>query len=186
MELANQQRVVITGLGVISSIGIGKKDFSDAIKQSKCGASNLDIIDTTGFETHRGCEVKNFNPQSWINNLNIDGVGRASQFAIAASKLAISDAGLSLRTLRDSNAFICIGTTEGEALSLNQFSEQWVKKETKAISPSLSVKISADKISLNVLKELKIEGEPISISTACAAGNYAIGYAYDQVSKGNF
>ena len=186
MELANQQRVLITGLGVISSIGIGKKDFSDAIKQSKCGASNLDIIDTTGFETHRGCEVKNFNPQSWINNLNIDGVGRASQFAIAASKLAISDAGLSLRTLRDSNAFICIGTTEGEALSLNQFSEQWVKKETKAISPSLSVKISADKISLNVLKELKIEGEPISISTACAAGNYAIGYAYDQVSKGNF
>ena len=58
MELANQQRVVITGLGVISSIGIGKKDFSDAIKQSKCGASNLDIIDTTGFETHSNSSLK--------------------------------------------------------------------------------------------------------------------------------
>lgn len=186
MELNKQHRVVITGLGVISSIGIGKSNFSDAIKQSKCGASKLEIIDTTGFETHIGCEVKDFNPTSWVKNLDVEDVGRASQFAIAASRLAIEDASIDIDSLREFETLVSLGTTEGEALSLNQFSEQWVTREANNISPSLSIKLSADKISINVLKELKLVGEPITISTACAAGNYAIGYAYDQVACGNF
>lgn len=185
MGLNKQRQVVVTGIGVISSIGIGKRNFSDAIKEGKCGADNLDIIDSTNFETHIGCEVKNFHPKEWIFNLNAEEIGRASQFAIAASKLAIEDASMNTDVLKHHKLLVCIGTTEGEALSLNLFSEYWVKRGINNMPISLCANLSADKLSINVLKELNLIGEPISISTACAAGNYAIGYAYDLVANGN-
>ena len=90
----DKQRVVVTGLGVISSIGIGVQDFWKNLIAGKSGISEIESFDTSQYPTHKGGEVKNFRPQDFIDRRKIKHLGRASQMAIAATKLAIEDAGL--------------------------------------------------------------------------------------------
>ena len=89
------ERVVITGLGVISSIGIGWEEFWDNLLKGKSGISPVSSFDTTNHFTHNGGEVKNFKPEDFIPPEKLRFYSRASQFALAAAKLAIKDARLS-------------------------------------------------------------------------------------------
>lgn len=201
----NKKRVVITGLGVVSSIGIGKDLFLESILMGKSGDSILENIDTSTFPTNKGCEVKNFDFQRYSQN----SYSRATQFSIAACKQALEDSCLSINMLKEKKVGICIGTTEGEALSISGLAKQWVEKELdkgicvattegetlpvhnlneekKNIDVKLASEISAFNLSLTVLKELKIPGSPITLATACSAGNYAIGYGFDLLVSGQY
>ena len=90
----NNKRVVITGLGVVSSVGIGKDAFKQAILSGKSGISEISSFDTTNFKCHKGGEVKNFNPEDFISKRRVQFLGRASQMAISASAMALEDAKL--------------------------------------------------------------------------------------------
>lgn len=173
-------RVVVTGIGAVSSIGIGKDSFSNAIKESRSGVSSLEIIDTNGFETHVGCEIKNFKSKDWVD-LELEDIGRASQFAVVGSVLALKDARIDKKNLFG-NVLVCIGTTEGEALSVVNASR--CLSQQKSIPLHYMNQLTANLLSINVLKKMGLKGKPVTISTACSAGNYAIGYAFDNISRG--
>ena len=85
-------RVVVTGIGVVTSIGIGVEPFWQALLAGSSGIGPVEAFDTSRYAVHMGGEVKGFDPAAYVCRLRNQPMGRASQFAIAASRLAIADA----------------------------------------------------------------------------------------------
>ncbi len=181
--MANNERVVVTGLGVVSSIGIGKKQFWEAALAGASGISDISSFDTSGFKCHRGGEVKNFKPEDFISARKIKFLGRASQLAIAASALALEDSGLSFKNILKTKAGVLIGTTMGEK-PLEELVQSWVKGGLRDIDRRRVLQASANNLSANVSLHFKIKGQNYLFPTACAAGNYSIGYGFDLIRNG--
>jgi 3-oxoacyl-[acyl-carrier-protein] synthase II len=178
------KRIVVTGLGVVSSIGIGKDEFWQSLIKGKSGISQIERFDTTDYPNHLGGEVKNFRPEDFINQKKIPHLGRASCLAIASAKLAIGDARLNLKDLNKEKMGVVLGTTMGESQIFERLNEAWVKKGEEGLDKDLILKFPTNVLSSNVAIEFEVKGPNFVIPTACAAGNYAIGYAYDQLRKG--
>src|ERR1700710_1717003 len=84
-----RRRVVITGCGVVSSIGTGVREFGAALRAGRSNVRPITVFDTTGFAHNNGCEVPDFEPERWIHNVDVDEMGRASRFSAAAARLAV-------------------------------------------------------------------------------------------------
>jgi 3-oxoacyl-[acyl-carrier-protein] synthase II len=180
----NKKRVVVTGLGVVSSVGIGKEEFWESIIRGRSGISEVSSFDTSAFRCHRGGEIKNFNPQNFISKRRVKFLGRASQMAIAASLLALEDAGLLLKDLPKKRTGVLIGTTMGEK-PFEELVLTWVKGGLKDVDRQKIMQAAVNNISANVAIYFKAQGYNYMFPTACAAGNYAIGYGFDLIRKGN-
>lgn len=177
------KRVVVTGLGVISSIGIGRKDFWKALIGGTSGISEISAFDTTGFKCRRGGEVKNFKPEDFIPQRRVKYLGRASQLAIGAASLALEDAGLTSKGFPRSKIGVLIGTTMGEK-PLEELVQSWAKGGLKDLDRRRILQASANNLSANVSLHFKARGQNYLFPTACAAGNYAIGYGADLIRNG--
>lgn len=178
-------RVVISGIGVVSSIGIGRAEFAVALRAGRSGARPISVFDTAGFEHTMGCEVTHFDPGPWLRRTARDDVGRATRFAIAASRMAVEDAGLTEDVLRSRRGAICVGTTDGESHDLDRLVETEIAQGSAAMDPVRARRIPANRLSARVAHELALSDvEALTVATACSAGNYAIGTGFDVVSAG--
>ncbi len=178
----NKRRVVVTGLGVISSVGIGKEEFWNSIINGKSGISKVSSFDTKEFRCHYAGEIKNFTPEDFIAKRKIQFLGRTSQLAIAAASLALKDARLPLKDINKERIGVFIGTTMGER-PLEESIDVWVNEGVDKMSRAKILQSTANNISSNIAIYFKFEGPNYLIPTACAAGNYAIGYGFDLVRK---
>jgi len=111
-------------------------------------------------------------------------VGRASALAIAASRLAFSDAGLKLSAGDKEKAGVILGTTMGETQVFERINYRWVKEGEQAIDPVWLPRLPANVLAANVGIEFKLKGPNLVLPNACAAGNYALGYAADLIRAG--
>lgn len=180
-----KKRIVVTGLGVVSSIGIGKDAFWDNLLKGKSGISKVEAFDTSGHETHYGGEVKNFKPEDFISTKKVKLMGRASQLAIAAAKLALKDANLDKKLLSQRNTSVCLGTTMGEIQLIENMDHAWIKTGKQEEVDSFPMYQSpVNNMPANVAIEFKAKGRNRIFTTACASGNYAIGYGYDLLQRG--
>lgn len=179
------KRVVVTGLGVVSSIGIGKLAFWDNLIKGKSGISEVASFNTSGHATHVGGEVKDFKPADFIPRNRIKLTGRASQFAIAATRLALEDANLKKKAISNLRASACFGTTMGEIQSVENADHAWIKsgKNEAIIEMQAVFQSPVNNIPSNVAIEFKLRGRNRIFTTACASGNYAIGYGYDLIQN---
>ena len=175
------KRVVISGIGVISSIGFGREDFWNALISGTSGISTITSFDTSEFSTHLGGEVKSFDPARYLSPQKIRSIGRASQLAIAAAKLALEDSQLKLTPEICERIGLALGTTMGESQIFQGLNEAWVNEGQEAVDSAMLSMVSTDNLCKNLAAELKIKGQTCLIPTACAAGNYAIGYAFDRI-----
>jgi 3-oxoacyl-[acyl-carrier-protein] synthase II len=177
-----RRRVVITGLGPVSSIGIGIDEFSQSIRDGRCGIKPVEHFDVSGFGWKVAGEVSDFRPGDILRRLNPDANpwGRSSLFAASAARLAADDAGLDLN---GSRAVVVIGTTSGETLAITQMVERWRRDGWGLPDPWLAGQVPASRLGLATARELGTSGEVITLGAACAAGNYALGYAYDLLSS---
>jgi 3-oxoacyl-[acyl-carrier-protein] synthase II len=179
-----KRRVVVTGMGVVSPVGIGKEPFWQNLVAGKSGISDVERFDTSGFSAHRAGEVKDFTPSFFMPDGVWKAVGRTSQLAIASSKLALKDARLDKEYLSSRRAGAIFGTTMGEIPSLELIDKYWVSKSEDDIYISNVMKFPADNISNNVARFFGLKGSVCMIPTACAAGNYSIGCAFDLIRTG--
>jgi 3-oxoacyl-[acyl-carrier-protein] synthase II len=178
------KRVVITGLGVVSSIGIGHEEFWKGLLHGKSGTSPVSSFDTSLHFTHNGGEVNNFSPELFISKQKIPGLSRASQFALAASTLATEDAGLNTDHVPKARVGICIGTTMGSVQTVEIINELLVIKNETDISSNMVYQVSTHTTPAAMGKAFHSIGPNIMFTTACAAGNYAIGYGFDMIQLG--
>lgn len=178
-------KVVVTGIGIVSSIGIGKDLFWENLTKGKSGISEIDLFDTSKFNRHFGGQIKDFQPSQFIPKGMVKFIGRASCFAIAATKLALQDAKISQSEYKSKKTGILLGTTMAEASVLDFSCEMLLKEKWSEITSKLLLNAFSPSIPRNIGYFLGIKGSPnLLIPTACAAGNYAIGYAFDLLKNG--
>lgn len=180
-----RRRVVITGLGAVTSIGVGAPAFSEGLRRGTSGIQEQIVgFDTKGFVCKRAGEVQDFDPTRWVRHLDPNALGRSSQFSVAASRMAIEDAGIDPNLLQQKQCGVSIGTTEGEPRVECEIVQQWLTNGPEHLDPTLITQAPAEQLSRSVAREFDLHGETITLSTACAAGNYAVGYAFDLVQSG--
>lgn len=117
------RRVVLTGIGVLSSIGNGVTEFTRGLREGRCGAGPITRFDSTGFRRQLAHEVHDFTPSAWVRHTPAEQLGRATQFSVAAARMAVSDAGLDPADLRGGPGLVTVGTTDGEADALDRLVE---------------------------------------------------------------
>lgn len=179
------RRVVITGAGVISSIGIGVAEFGAALRAGRSNVRPITQFGTDGFAHNNGCEVGDFAPERWITRTDLDELGRASRFSTAAARLAVEDAEMDPATLAGGRCLIAIGSTDGESHDLDQLVAQEIAGGPAAMDPALARRVAASRLSTAIARELGLRDvETATIATACSAGNYAIGNAFDAIRLG--
>jgi 3-oxoacyl-[acyl-carrier-protein] synthase II len=178
----DETRVVITGLGAVTSIGTGIEAFWQALLDGRSGISPIARFETSGADTHVGGEIPDFDPRAALPASRVDRYGRASQLAIAAGRLALADAGLPDR-LAEPGVSVFVGTTMGEC----QVQEQVVEGRLQGKGDALAAawrKVPDHVLAINLAREIAEAARTRVFPTACAAGNYAIGYGYDEIRAG--
>ncbi|MBE1492004.1 beta-ketoacyl-[acyl-carrier-protein] synthase family protein [Plantactinospora soyae] len=185
-DARSPRRVVVTGLGVVTSIGIGVERFLAGLRAGRSGVKPITAFDTTGFAHANGCEITDFDPARWLRNVDPAGLGRASQLSAAAAGMAVADAGMSVETLRARRALVSVGTTDGESHDLDGLVGVQVERGAEHLDPVVARRVPAGRLSSSIVAELGLtDVEAVTIPTACAAGNYAVGYGFDAIRSGD-
>jgi 3-oxoacyl-[acyl-carrier-protein] synthase II len=178
------RRVVVTGLGAVSSAGLGATEFTASVRAGRRTTTPVRAFDTTGFPHVHAGEVHDFDPARWLERIDPARWGRSGQFAASAARLAIQDAGLTDAELARTRAGSVMGTTSGESAVIEELVDAWATDGLKALPPDLVGAVPAGRIAAAVNSELGLTGEALTLATACSASNYALGYAYDMVAGG--
>jgi 3-oxoacyl-[acyl-carrier-protein] synthase II len=166
-------------MGVISSIGIGKEAFWDGLLNGKSGISPVLSIDTTNQFTHNGGEVRDFKASHFVSDVSLPFLNRVSQMSVSSTKLALADAGLTQERLADRTVGISFGTTFGSVQTIEEINN--LLMSNLEVNPTLIRNLFTHSTPAAVAREFSCCGPHAMFSTACSAGNYAIGYGFDLI-----
>ncbi|MBF0532835.1 MAG: beta-ketoacyl-[acyl-carrier-protein] synthase family protein [Candidatus Omnitrophica bacterium] len=184
-QAAAPPRVVVTGLGVVTSIGIGREKFWTNLLAGTSGISPVTTFDVSVYDRRRAGEIKDFEPEVFLTKKRAQRMGRASQMAVAASRLAAADAGLSPADLRQRRAAVCVGSTMGEPQIMERIDEKTFGQGKSLYYDFVSASAyPAGSIANHVAYHFDLTGPNRVFTTACASGNYAVGQAFDWIQDG--
>ena len=171
-----RQRVVVTGLGLVSSLGNTPDAYWRNLMVGKSGISPVSSFDTSAFRYHLGGEVKDFEPEALFTRAEVKVFGRASQFAIYSAHQALNDAKLldDLEKLGEEIGAI-FGTTFGEAQIIEKATDLLEHDPGQPFCSNLK-QYNPNSLSVNVAKKFGLCGPNMVVPTACSAGNYAIAF----------
>lgn len=178
------RQVVITGIGVITSAGIGKDAFWEAIKTGRSGVKKLSAFSTDGLPTQIGGEIPEFDPTAHIPKKDLRHMDRFTQLGIAGSKLAVQDAGLAVDDRNADRIGVVIGTSIAGLGGAEKEHDVFKSQGWKHINPFTVAAVIASNCPSQVSIALRVNGPSLILSTACASATDAIGYARDCIQKG--
>ncbi len=176
-------RICITGIGIVSSIGIGKEEFLSALKKGKSGIEEIKVFDTSFSRSRKAGIVHSFNAKDFIAPGKIRRLDRASQFAIAASKLALADAGVTVTREKASRVGIVLGSGFCGLSSSEEFHRGQVLKGFLDLNPMLFPNTVPNAAASNASIELGIQGVNCTLVQSFCTAEAAIVFACDQIRK---
>lgn len=177
-------RVFVTGMGVVSPVGIGRQAFWDALVAGRSGAAEVTLFDTSGLDRRIACEVKGFRPRDFLTAAEARHAGRCSAMTLAAAREAVTQAGLSPQQIAGERTAVVLGTTMGEANILGELEAAWIHEGPDAVPRSKIPRYGTTLLPIHVARAFGARGMVQTLPAACAAGNYAIGFAADQIRAG--
>ncbi len=180
-----KKRVVVTGLGAISPVGIGKDEFWQSLIAGKSGITRITRFDPTDFATQIAGEVDNFDPTQYIEKKEAKRMDRCTQFAIAATKMAFEDAKIDLEKEDRSRIGTVIGTGIGGIETLHDQYKVLFDRGPGRISPFFVPMMIANMPSGQTSISFGLQGPCICVVTACATGTNSIGDAYRIIERGD-
>ena len=179
-----RRRVAVTGLGVISPIGINRDDFWQALSAGRSAIRPLQSVDRSLLRFSNGAEVQGYDPSRYFDEKAIGLLDRFAQFGVVAAREAVSDAGLEwTQELRQNTAIItgsCVGGQSTEDEGFVNLYRNNIPRVNPFTIPRTMANAAASRISL----DLGIVGPTYTISTACSSANHAIGQAFWMVRSG--
>jgi len=167
------QRAIITGLGAITPIGLTVEEFWTNLKAGVSGAGLVTTFDTTGFPVRIACEVKGFDPKAYMDPKLVKRTCRATQFAIAASQMALIDAGLTIDENNGTEVGVVLNTGGGGIGEMEEGTRTLLEKGPRSISPFFLPIVMPNAVSCLVSMVSGAKGPVITSTMACASGNYA-------------
>ncbi len=177
----SKRRVVITGLGVISPVGLTVPDMWQALISGKCGINCISNFDATIFRTKYAAEVKGFDPNAYLGPKEARRMDRFTQFAVAASLQAVEAAGLKLDDGDAEETGVIIGDSICGLLQICDQLRVLSEAGPEKVSPVLAPTMSGDAASVQVSLILGTKGVNYSPSSACSSSSDAIGQAYEVI-----
>ncbi len=169
---------------MVTSIGTGREEFWKALLAGRCGFKRVKSFDTSRYSVHIGGEIDDFEPCKYVLHRHSSAIGRSSQLAITAARLALEDGSLRVADTNRDRFGVCVGTTSGEPHFIERFNDRYVSNEISKIGREFLDGYPCHVVAGNVAAELGLAGEAMMIPTACAAGNYAIAHACDLLRAG--
>jgi 3-oxoacyl-[acyl-carrier-protein] synthase II len=180
-----RRRVVITGMGLVIPIGIGVETAWKNVCEGKSGIGPLTRFDTNGFETKIAGEVKNFNPELYIDKKEIKKMDLFIQYSLAATKEALEDAQLTITAENSERTGVIVGTGLGGLPSIERYHKILLEKGPSRISPFFIPMLIANLASGHIAIQFGAKGPNTCIVTACATGGHCIGDAFRAIVYGD-
>jgi 3-oxoacyl-[acyl-carrier-protein] synthase II len=180
----NQQRVVVTGMGVISPIGLTVSEMWAALIAGKSGIDYISRFDPAPFETKFAAEVKGFDPIAYVSRKEAHRMDRFTQFAIAASLQAVTTAKLTIDESNADETGVFIGNSTCGLLEVSDQFKILDEVGPRRISPILAPTMTGDAAPVQVSLLLGAKGPNYAISSACSSSSDSIGHAYDTIRYG--
>jgi 3-oxoacyl-[acyl-carrier-protein] synthase II len=180
-----RRRVVVTGMGLVIPVGIGVKTAWKNVCEGKSGIGPLTRFDTNGFETKIAGEVKNFNPELYIDKKEIKKMDLFIQYSLAATKEALEDAQLTITAENSERTGVIVGTGLGGLPSIERYHKILLEKGPGRISPFFIPMLIANLASGQIAIQSGAKGPNTCIVTACATGGHCIGDAFRAIVYGD-
>ena len=178
------RRVVVTGLGAVTPIGNNVDDFWTSVKAGKIGFDHITKFDTTDYKCHIAAELKDFNPQDFMDRKAAKRMEPFSQYAVAAAKQAIDDSGLDIEKEDPYMVGCAIGSGIGSLQAMERETQKLYEKGPNRVNPLLVPLMICNMAAGNVSIQFGLKGQSINIVTACATGTNTIGEAYRSIQYG--
>lgn len=178
------RRVVVTGLGAITPIGNNVDDFWTSVKAGKIGFDHITKFDTTDYKCHIAAELKDFNPQDFMDRKAAKRMEPFSQYAVAAAKQAIDDSGLDIEKEDPYMVGCAIGSGIGSLQAMERETQKLYEKGPNRVNPLLVPLMICNMAAGNVSIQFGLKGKSINDVTACATGTNTIGEAYRSIQYG--
>lgn len=178
------RRVVVTGLGAVTPIGNNVDDFWTSVKAGKIGFDHITKFDTTDYKCHIAAELKDFNPQDFMDRKAAKRMEPFSQYAIAAAKQAIDDSGLDIEKEDPYMVGCAIGSGIGSLQAMERETQKLYEKGPNRVNPLLVPLMICNMAAGNVSIQFGLKGKSINDVTACATGTNTIGEAYRSIQYG--
>lgn len=172
-----KRRIVITGIGVVSPIGIGCQDFVAGLKEGKSGAALIESFDTTNYNSKFAGLVKGFQAENYMEKKKVRKTARFIQLGIAAAKMAIEDSGLDLEKEDKSRIGCVTGTGIGGMDVLEEEHTNLITKGPRRVSPFLIPMMITNMLPGEIAIEYGFTGPNYTVTSACASSNHAMGDA---------
>lgn len=178
------RRVVVTGLGAVTPIGNNVDDFWTSVKAGKIGFDHITKFDTTDYKCHIAAELKDFNPQDFMDRKAAKRMEPFSQYAVAAAKQAIDDSGLDIEKEDPYMVGCAIGSGIGSLQAMERETQKLYEKGPNRVNPLLVPLMICNMAAGNVSIQFGLKGKGINDVTACATGTNTIGEAYRSIQYG--
>ncbi len=181
----NRRRVVVTGLGLVSPVGIGIEENWSNLIAGKSGIGPITRFDSSGFATRIAGEVKNFHPEEFISKKELRKMDPFLQFALVAAQYGMEDAKLKIEPEIASRVGVVMGCGLGGLLTIEESHKQMLESGPKKVSPFFIPMIISNMAPGLISIYHGAKGPNLSLQTACAAGTHAIGQAYHLIRNGS-
>jgi 3-oxoacyl-[acyl-carrier-protein] synthase II len=183
-DFAMSHRVVVTGMGAVTPLGLNVAEFWAGLKAGRSGVGLITRFDTEGFETKIGAEVKGFNPADFMDRKEARRMDRYTQFAVAAAKMAWADAGLTGAELDHERCGVYFGSGIGGMETYSEEIGVLLQKGPRRVSPFMIPMMIANMAAGSIAIQFGLQGPNMTTVTACSSANNAIGEAFYAIREG--
>jgi 3-oxoacyl-[acyl-carrier-protein] synthase II len=180
-----EHRVVLTGSGVISPIGLGLEEFWKGLKEGRNGVGRITHFDPSEFRSQMAAEVKNFQPEDWIEKKSVGRMDRFIHFAVAAGAMAMQDSGLAEYPFDGNRAGVIIGSGIGGALTIQEGHAILHESGPKSLGPFFVSKTLINMAACHVSIRYGLKGPLSAPCVACSTSSNAIGDAFRVIQRGD-
>ncbi len=185
MNMMEKKRVVITGIGAITPIGLTAREFWNNLVAGKNGVGVITHFDASNYSTKIAAEVKGFNPEDHFDRKESRKIDQFVRFAVVAARETIADAGLNLSGEDSNHIGVIVGAGIGGIGYIEEQHLVLMKKGARRVSPFLIPKIIANMAPAQIAIYLGLRGPNLAVVTACASGTHAIGDAFKIIQRGD-
>lgn len=183
--MRDKRRVVVTGIGLVSPVGIGTEATWQAIRAGQPGIGPITLFDASAFTTRIAGEVKGFVPEDFISRKDTKKMGRFIHFALAASDFALQQAKLNITTDNAERVGVYVGSGIGSFEVIEREHEKLLQSGPSRVSPFFITATIANLAAGQISIRTGASGPNLTVATACTTGAHAIGEAYRILERGN-
>lgn len=180
-----KRRVVVTGVGLVTPLGVGTDATWDGLVNGRSGIDTITRFDASAFASQIAAEVKGFDPEQYFEPKQAKNLDHFVQYAIAAAELAVENSGLDMSVEDPERVGVLTGCGMGGLPTIEQYHQVYLERGPKRITPFLIPRIIPNMPSGHISMRFNAKGPNLATCTACAAGTHAVGEAFRSIVYGD-